>query len=184
MKRSKLTSTSDWNWQGEPYSFSWDKVKGSSTVELSEGVMQEIDPGTGGRILGLFNVLQLPKRFLGDFGDVYKDGFAFDNVTGDFAFEAGNATTSRVDITAAAANMKMFGRIGMQKRDYDLNILVKPHSTAATFTGGTLAGGPVVGAALVVIQELFGIDKMSYDKYTITGLWDNPVVKQISKREE
>jgi len=70
------------------------------------------------------------------------------------------------------------------KRDYDLGVIVKPNSSAATFTGGAIAGGPVLGAGLVLIQKLFGLEQASHDAYTITGPWEAPVVKQISKREE
>lgn len=183
LERTKLNSTSDWQWQGAPYSFSWAKAKGSSEVQLSDGEMQEVDPGAGGRLLGLFNVLQLPKRVALDFDDVYKEGFVFDDVTADFKLKDGNATSSRIDINAAAAKIRMFGRIGMHDRDYDLEVLVKPHSSAATFTGGTLAGGPVFGASLVLIQKLLGLDKATYDQYAITGQWNDPIVTQISKRK-
>jgi len=183
LKRTRLSSTSDWQWQGAPYSFSWAKVKGSTQIQLSDGEMQDVDPGAGGRLLGLLNVLQIPKRVTLDFDDVYKEGLVFDDVTANFKLEDGNATSTHVDIKAAAAKMKMFGRIGMHDRDYDLEVLVKPHSSAATFTGGTIAGGPVFGAGLVLIQKLLGLDKAAYDQYAITGPWDNPVVTQISRRE-
>ena len=36
--------------------------------------------------MGLFNVLKLGDRLMLDFGDVYREGFAFDSVIGDFEF--------------------------------------------------------------------------------------------------
>ena len=184
LKDSKLTSTSDWQWQAEPYAFSWDKVKGQSAVRLVDGAMQDISPGKKGRLLGLFNVLELPKRFSLDFGDVYKDGFAFNEVTADFKLENGNATSDRIEVKAAAADVRMFGRIGMQEQDYDLDVLVKPHSKAASFTGGAILGGPILGAGLVLLQNLFKLDELAYDRYTITGPWDNPKTTSKSKAKE
>jgi len=184
LKDSKLTSTSDWQWQAEPYALSWDKVKGQSAVRLADGAMQDISPGKKGRLLGLFNVLELPKRFSLDFGDVYKDGFAFNTVTADFKLENGNAASDQIEVKAAAADVRMFGRIGMQQQDYDLEVLVKPHSKAASFTGGAILGGPILAAGLVLLQNLFKLDELAYDRYTITGPWDNPITTSISKAKE
>jgi uncharacterized protein YhdP len=57
-------------------------------------------------------------------------------------------------------------------------MLVKPHSSAAAFTTGTLAGGPVLGAGLVLLNKLFGLEKGAYNEYKITGSWLDPQVKQ------
>lgn len=181
LKGSKFTSTSDWQWQGEPYAFSWDKVKGQSNVKLVDGVMSDISPGRKGRLLGLFNILELPKRVSLDFGDVYKKGFAFDKVSANFKLENGNAHTERIDVKAAAANVIMSGRIGIHQQDYDLEVLVKPRTKEASFAGGTIIGGPLLGAGIVILQNLFKIDELSYDKYTITGTWDKPITTRISK---
>ena len=134
--------------------------------------------------MGLFNILELPKRVSLDFGDVYKDGFAFNKVSGKFKLENGDAYTKQIDVKAAAANVRIFGRIGMQEQDYDLNVLVKPHSKGAAFTGGTILGGPIVGAGIVLLQNIFKLDELAYDKYTITNSWESPVITQVSQANE
>lgn len=182
--RSSHTSVIDIHWNAEPYNFSWKQVVGTAHVELSDGEIYDVDPGAGGRLVGLFNVFKLPKRFIFDFGDVSKDGFVFDNIVGDFEFFAGNAKIQNVEITSSAADIKMFGRIGMENEDYNMVMQVRPHASAATFTGGALAGGPILGAGLVLLQKLLRLDKKARDEYTISGTWDNPVVTQIKKREE
>ena len=101
-----------------------------------------------------------------------------------FKLENGNATSERIEVKAAAADVRMFGRISMQERDYDLDVLVKPHSKAASFTGGAIVGGPVLGAGLVLLQKLFKLDELAYDKYKITGPWDNPETTRISKAKQ
>lgn len=182
--RSRHNSTIDIHWNAEPYNFSWEKVVGTAQVKMADGEIYDVDPGTGGRLVGLFNVFKLPKRFIFDFDDVSNDGFVFDTIVGDFEFLAGSATTRNVEITSSAADIKMSGRIGMEAEDYDMVMQVRPHASAATFTGGALAGGPVVGVGLVLIQKLLRLDKKSRDEYTISGSWDDPVVTQIKRREE
>ncbi len=179
--RCEQTAEIEWKWNAEPYRFSWDKLTGTAKIAMNDGEMTEIDPGAGGRVLGLLNVFHLPRRLFLSFGDVYKKGLVFDAINGDFTFADGNAFTSNTEINASSADVRIQGRIGMQAQDYDLTVRVKPKTSAATFTGGAIAGGPVVGAGLVLIQKLLGLDKAAQDRYTITGSWDNPVINQIQK---
>jgi uncharacterized protein YhdP len=48
---------------------------------------------------------------------------------------------------------------------------------------GALAGGPAVGAAVIVAEKLLdgklGLNKMASKQYTVTGPWDAPVVTRI-----
>ena len=68
----------------------------------------------------------------------------------------------------------------MADQDYDLVAIVTPQSSVATFAGGALVAGPTIGVGLVLLQEIFGLDLLGQEIYTIEGGWDNPVVKQIS----
>ena len=132
----------------------------------------------------MFNVFKLADRLSLDFDDVYKDGFAFDSIVGDYKYDEGDVYTKDLQVKAAAADMKINGRIGLVARDYDLDMRVKPHTSAAAFTGGALLGGFVTGAAAVLINKMLGIEKLAHDEYAVTGSWENPEVKVISKREK
>jgi uncharacterized protein YhdP len=183
LSRCDQIATVDWQWEAEPYRFSLGAVKGSAHFELSNGEVTNLQPGAGGRLLGLFNVFKLGDRLTLDFDDVYKEGFSFDSVKGDFEFDEGDVYTEEISVKAAAADMKIDGRIGIVERDYDLNMHVKPHSSAAAFTGGALVGGIITGAAAVLLNKVLGLEKMSRDEYVVTGSWDDPVVTQIAKRK-
>lgn len=178
--RSKMVATLHWRWPGAPYRFNWESLSGNSTIEFEKGILTDIDPGTGGRFLGLFNLLHLPKRLSLDFKDVYKDGFVFDAIKGTYVFGSGDAITQDTEISASAADLTMMGRIGMADQDYDLVAIVTPQSSVATFAGGALVAGPTIGVGLVLLQEIFGLDLLGQEIYTIAGGWDHPVVKQIS----
>ncbi|MCW8831175.1 MAG: DUF3971 domain-containing protein, partial [Gammaproteobacteria bacterium] len=182
VKHCEYTAKVNWRWFDEPYRFSWQTVQGNSHFTMKEGEIKAMDPGAGGRIVGLLNVFKLFDRLTLDFKDVAGEGFAFDLVEGDFEFRDGHAMTENIEVNAAAANMKMTGNVGMVDRDYDLRMRVKPRTSAATFTGGTLAGGPVLGAGLVLINKLFGLEESTYDEYEITGAWDDPQIEQVEKR--
>ncbi|MEJ2480653.1 MAG: YhdP family protein, partial [Acidihalobacter sp.] len=74
------------DWVGAPFDLSWKRLTGQAALSLSDGRLSEIDPGQTGRLLGLFNLTQLPKRLTLGFGDLFQKGFAFNTVKGDFQF--------------------------------------------------------------------------------------------------
>lgn len=177
--KSEMVATLHWQWPGAPYRFSWRSLTGNSSVDFTNGIVSDIDPGAGGRFLGLFNMLHLPKRLGLDFADVYKKGFVFDSITGSYVFGGGDAITQDTEITASAADLTMMGRVGVEDQDYDLVAIVRPHSSVASFAGGTLIAGPTIGVGLMVLQEIFGIDFLGKDLHRIEGTWENPVVTKI-----
>ena len=179
IEQAETTAQLDLKWPAAPYHFSWDKLVGHASFEMFDGEIAELDPGAGGRVVGLLNVFYLPRRLFLSFGDVYQDGFVFDSMTGDFDFANGKAATRNTEIIASAADVRIQGSIGMHEQNYDLLVRVKPKTSAATFTGGALAGGPVVGAALVLLQKILRLDKAAQERYAITGSWQNPVITQI-----
>ena len=71
----------------------------------------------------------------------------------------------------------MSGRTGLVAQDYDQKVVVTPRVSGSIPVAGALAGGPVVGAALLVAQQLVGkeVDRMTRYQYAVTGNWDDPV---------
>ncbi|MBT8126246.1 MAG: hypothetical protein KJP15_02085 [Gammaproteobacteria bacterium] len=178
--KSNMQAALHWHWPGAPYNFDWESLSGNTSVELDKGIISDVEPGAGGRFLGLFNLLHLPKRLGLDFADVYKKGFVFESVTGTYVFGSGDAITQDTEISASAADLTMMGRIGVADQDYDLVTIVRPHSSVATFAGGYLVAGPTIGVGLALLQEIFDLDLLGKDIYTIKGTWEEPAVKRIT----
>ena len=179
--KSEMVATLNWRWPGAPYRFSWTALSGNTSVTFKDGVISDIDPGAAGRFLGLFNLLHLPKRLGLDFADVYKKGFVFESITGNYLFGGGDAITQDTEIKASSADLTMMGRIGVANQDYDLVAIVRPNSSVASFAGGTLIAGPTIGVGLMVLQEIFGIELLGKELYRIGGTWSDPVVTGISE---
>lgn len=170
-------------WPAEPYGLSWANMKGETSFEMTKGEILEVDPGAGGRLLGLLNIFKLANRLALDFDDVTREGFAFDTIKGDFEFVDGDGSLKNFDVSAPAADINMFGSIGMVKHDYGLLMRVKPHTDSLTFAGGFLMGGVVVGAGLALIQKVFDLGIIGHNVYSITGTWDKPIIEKIVERE-
>lgn len=169
-------------WPAEPYALSWSNVEGKTSFKMENGEILEVEPGATGRLLGLLNIFKLTNRLAFDFDDVYRDGFAFDFIEGEFEFVNGDGSLKNFDVSAPAADINMFGSIGMVKQDYGLLMRVKPHTDTLTFAGGALLGGVAVGAGLALIQKVFDISIIGHNVYSITGSWDEPVIEKISSK--
>ena len=177
--RCSFNANFESKWPAEPYAISWENMTGSTSFEMKDGEILEVDPGAGGRLLGLLNIFKLANRLSLDFDDVTREGFAFDSIEGDFEFVRGDGSLKDFNILAPAADINMFGSINLLQRDYGLLMRVKPHTDTLTFAGGTLLGGVVVGAGLALIQKIFDLGIIGHNVYSITGSWDDPKVEKI-----
>ncbi|NOR43052.1 MAG: hypothetical protein GQ572_06915 [Gammaproteobacteria bacterium] len=180
--RGKYKAVFNARWPTEPYGLSWENVKGESSFELKKGQILDVDPGSGGRLLGLLNIFKLTNRLAFDFNDVTRKGFSFDSIEGEFEFVNGDGALNDFDVSAPAADINMFGSIDLIKQDYGLLMRVKPHTDTLTFAGGALLGGVAVGAGLALIQKVFDLGVIGHNVYSITGSWDDPQVEKIVER--
>lgn len=175
-------TTFEAKWPSAPYVFSLATAKGNASFELEKGEMLDVEPGAGGRLLGLMNIFKLTNRLVFDFDDVTHKGFSFDYIKGNYEFVNGNGALNNFDISAPAADVNMFGSIDLLKREYGLLMHVKPHTDTLTFAGGALLGGVAVGAGLALIQKVFDLGVIGHTVYSISGSWDDPVIDKIVEK--
>jgi uncharacterized protein (TIGR02099 family) len=155
-------------------------ASGSIRVEAETGQLVNLQPGAG-RVLGLFSVGALPRRLALDFSDLTEKGLAFDTVRGDFELRDGNAYTSNLLLRGPAAEIGIAGRTGLGSRDYDQTAVVTGNLGASLPVAGALAGGPVVGAAVLLFSQVFKepLKGITRGYYRITGPWDDPQVERV-----
>lgn len=165
-------------WPGAPTAFALANIDGTLKVSVGKGSIVEVKPGVG-RLFGLFSIAQLPRRLMLDFGDVFKSGFSFNTIIGDFTLADGNAFTDNLDIKGAAAEIQARGRTGLRAHDYDQTVTVAPHTSGALAVVGAVLGGPVGAAAGLALGR--GLSKAAGARYSITGSWDKPVITTLSK---
>ena len=81
-----------------------------------------------------------------------------------------------------AVNGILTSRIGLAARDLDLDIGVTPHLMEELALTGGLIGGPVVGAAVVVLHNLIKkpFEESTRIKYTVKGDWAEPIVSRLA----
>ncbi|MEN8174945.1 MAG: AsmA-like C-terminal region-containing protein [Pseudomonadota bacterium] len=181
--RAEITA----HWEGDPLSVSRETLNGKLFVRTREGRFREAQPGLG-RILGLLNLGVLQRRLTLDFSDLFEEGFAFDQIKGRIEVEKGLATIRHLKIEAPAAEISLTGTTDLVRGELDQEATVTPAIHGALPIAGTLAGGPVVGAALLVASRIASedIDRIAQVGYRIRGSWENPEITKLEeeKKEE
>jgi uncharacterized protein (TIGR02099 family) len=171
-------------WPGAPDSTLFARLSGTAHIELANGQLLTVQPGAG-RMFGLMSVGALPRRLSLDFSDLTDKGLAYDSIRGDFRLKDGNAFTSNLLLKGPAAEIGIVGRTGLAEHDYDQTAVVTGSVGQSLPAVGTLAGGPAVGAALLVFSQLFKepLKGIARGYYKITGNWDNPNVQRLEGAE-
>ncbi|HIF18287.1 MAG TPA: TIGR02099 family protein [Cycloclasticus sp.] len=169
-------------WPGEPQEFSKNHLNGYGQIKTSKGKLLDVEPGIG-RIFGLLSLYTLKRRLQLDFSDLIEKGLSFDKIKGRFTINDGDAITKRFYLESPSARIDFDGRVGLGKEDFDQLITVTPNSTESLPIAGALAGGPLVGAAVFIVQKIAGktLNKFVGYQYRVTGPWSDPKIKQISK---
>lgn len=166
------------NWPAALLDFAPELLQGNLRLHLTDGRLPEVEPGVG-RLVGLINLFSLVRRLRLDFSDLFGPGLSFDVIDGTFQFDNGQAHNT-VDMQIPSAQVQLTGTVDFTTRNYRQRITVTPHITTPLAIAGTLAGSPVVGAAVLVAGQILkpGIDRLTRYHYSIKGSWDNPVIER------
>jgi uncharacterized protein YhdP len=142
-----------------------------------------VEPGGGGRVLGLLSLAEIPRRLTLDFSDFFQKGFSFNYARGDFVFNDGKATTDNLRINGPAAEIRISGNTGMREMVYDQRVEVLPKAGGILPAIGLLAGGPAGAAVGAVAQAVLQkpLKQTTRVVYRVTGPWEKPEVKVIEK---
>ena len=170
-------------WPGSPMQFRLPALEGQLRLDMKEGRLAEVEPGSTGRVLGLLSLAQLPRRLLLDFRDFFSKGFAFNKLGGTVRFADGSARSDDLDIDGPAAAIAIRGSADLRAQTFDQTIEVRPKAGNLLTAVGAIAGGPVgaaVGAvANAVLQKPIG--EMAAKNYRVTGPWKDPKVDVIER---
>ncbi|GAB2652531.1 YhdP family protein [Arenimonas aestuarii] len=177
------TGQLDGGWIGSPGEFSLAAFEGVLKVEVGEGALLEVEPGGGGRVLGLISLAEIPRRLTLDFKDFFNKGFGFNSMAGEFVFADGVARTDLLQINGPAAEIRVSGSTNLRSQQYDQRIEVLPKAGGVLPAIGAIAGGPVGAAVGAVAQAVLqkSLKEAARTVYRVTGDWADPVVEVVEK---
>ena len=168
-------------WPGTPMTFDIGGLEGSMRIAVKDGRLVDVEPGGTGRVLGLLNLAQLPRRLTLDFHDFFSKGFAFNRLGGNIRFEGGLARSDDLAIDGPAATINIRGAANLRAQTFDQTIEVLPKAGNLLTAVGALAGGPVGAAVGAVANAVFQkpLGQAAAKNYRVTGPWKDPKVEVI-----
>jgi uncharacterized protein (TIGR02099 family) len=171
-------------WPGAPEASAIERLSGRLELSAANGQLTSVEPGAG-RVFGLMSLSHLKRRLALDFNDLTGEGLSFDTLRGTFSLADGDAYTDNLTLRGSAAEIGIAGHTSLKHRTYDQTAVVTGQLGASLGVAGALAGGPVIGAALLLFSQVFKepLQGVTRGYYRITGSWDDPQVKRIDARE-
>ena len=132
----------------------------------------------------MLNLQALPRRLLLDFRDVFQEGFAFDNVTGDVNIDAGVASTNNLRMRGVQAVVLMEGHADIARETQELRVLVVPEINAGTASLAYAVINPAVGLGSFLAQIFLRRPLMaaSTREFVVQGSWADPKVERVERR--
>lgn len=170
----------DVSWSGGPRQDFLGTLNGRVDVRFGAGQLNEIEPGAG-RVFGLMSIVALPRRLSLDFSDVFERGLGFDEITGHFRLESGQAYTCDLSLKGPAADVGIVGRTGLVKQVYNQAAVVSANVGNTLPVVGAVVAGPQVAAALLIFSQIFKkpLQEMGQIYYGIGGTWGEPTIDVI-----
>ncbi|MFA6408592.1 MAG: AsmA-like C-terminal region-containing protein [Gammaproteobacteria bacterium] len=175
-------------WQDKWFVPNWATLNGSIKIRFQKGNIVNLGAKTEssldiGRFFSLVTLQGLPKYLTLDFSDLTAKGFAFDALKGDAVIKNGNISVHNISLVGPIAKVLVQGRVGIIRKDYDLEITVAPTLTSDLPLVAAVAGGPVAGVVTLAADKILGGGKsMTSSSYTVRGSWAKPLVSK-SKRK-
>ncbi len=132
--------------------------------------------------------LQAFKRRLdGDYQDLFGEGFAFDEITGQVRIKDGVMQTDDLKIVGPSARVNITGSADLAHETQNLKVRVQPTLSASVSVGAAalMLANPIIGAAIgagsLLAQKIMQdpIEQMFSQQYFVSGSWSDP---QVSKR--
>jgi uncharacterized protein YhdP len=168
------------DWPGGPGDFALARLNGRVGFEVGAGGLLEVEPGVG-RMLGILNIGALQRRLTLDFSDLFGKGYRFEDITGDIALTRGEARIDRFEIRGPAADIAVSGSADLKARRFDQLATVTPKISTGVAVASAVVGGPLVGAAVYLVDRVTGgaIDSLGRYQYRIDGPWDAPQIGPV-----
>lgn len=170
-------------WSGSP--FGWDprSLDGTMNLSVDAGRFLKADAGAA-RLLGVLSLQSLPRRLVLDFRDVFEEGFAFDNIGGDFRLSGGIMRTNNLRMRGVQAAVLMEGQADIGRETQDLRVVVVPEINAGTASLAYAAINPALGIGTFLAQWLLRRPLIAANtrEFHVTGSWVDPHIERVERK--
>jgi len=171
------------SWLGSPLSLDYPSMTGQVNVAIDAGQFLKVQPGAA-RLLSVLSLQSLPRRLALDFRDLFQEGFAFDNITGDVTIREGVATTNNLRMRGVQAAVLMEGSADVERETQDLRVVVVPEINAGTASLAYAAINPAIGLGTFLAQVFLRkpLTQAGTREFHVTGPWSDPKVERVDRK--
>lgn len=171
------------SWLGSPLSLDYPSLTGQVNVAIDSGQFLKVQPGAA-RLLSVLSLQSLPRRLALDFRDLFQEGFAFDNITGDVGIRQGVAYTNNLRMRGVQAAVLMEGSADIAGETQDLRVVVVPEINAGTASLAYAAINPAVGLGTFLAQIFLRkpLTQAGTREFHVTGPWSDPKVERVQRK--
>jgi uncharacterized protein (TIGR02099 family) len=170
-------------WFGSPMAMDYPSLSGKLNAAIASGQFLKAEPGMA-RLLGVLSLQALPRRLILDFRDVFQEGFAFDDISGDLTMAQGVAQTNNLRMRGVQAAVLMEGSADVARETQDLRVVVVPEINAGTASLAYAAINPAIGLGTFLAQALLRgpLVEAGTREFRVSGSWDDPKVERIERQ--
>jgi uncharacterized protein (TIGR02099 family) len=170
-------------WSGSPFGWDTKSLDGMMNLSVDAGRFLKVDAGAA-RLLGVLSLQSLPRRLVLDFRDVFEEGFAFDNIGGDFRLSGGIMRTNNLRMRGVQAAVLMEGHADIGRETQDLRVVVVPEINAGTASLAYAAINPALGIGTFVAQWLLRRPLIAANtrEFRVTGSWVEPQIERVERK--
>lgn len=169
-------------WRGGPGDFAIERLDGEADIALRKARFIGVKPGVA-KLLGLVSLDAIGRRLRLKFDDVLKQGLYVDEAKGKVRIAGGRLSTRGFAVTGPIGRVTLDGWLDL-KPPQPMNLLatVVPEFGSTLTVAGAVAGGPVVGAALMLARNLLKkqVDAASTLRFRLEGTLDKPLTRVLT----
>jgi len=171
------------SWIGSPFTPDYPSLAGQVNLTMDAGQFLKAEPGAA-RLLSVLSLQSLPRRLSLDFRDLFEQGFAFDNVTGDVAIAEGIARTNNLRMRGPAAVVLMEGSADLARETQDVRVIVVPEINAGTASLAYAIINPAIGIGTFLAQYFLRrpLIEAGTREFHVSGSWDDPKVEPVERK--
>ncbi len=180
---SEFSFNTNLTWNGSPAAIDIDIVEGQLHIDKGKGRFVQAETGTGVlKLLGIFDFVQIGRRFQFDFDDVVQKGWSFNKISGAVKFNKGSIDVLEPVVIEGSTNiLKIGGSVDLETKqlDNDLIVTLPVNRNLPWYAAySTVAGGPLIGFGVMLVRKVMKkqIDQMSSAKYKVNGTWEEPEI--------
>jgi uncharacterized protein (TIGR02099 family) len=170
-------------WAGSPFALDYPSMSGQFNIAIDSGQFLKVEPGAA-RLLGVLSLQSLPRRLSLDFRDLFQEGFAFDNITGDVKIAQGVAQTNNLRMRGVQALVLMEGSADIEHESQDLRVVVVPEINAGTAALAYAVINPAIGLGAFLAQALLKkpLTQAGTREFHVSGPWADPKVEKVDRK--